>query len=87
MITFECSKEIAEHVSEIVIFGGGYELLKVDRSDLRIEKGSYDHLKVPKDEKHEPTSHEWMRLSPHDHSSFFSIDLMDKTPKRYNWSE
>lgn len=85
MITFECSKEIADHVSEIVIFGGGYDLLKLSRSDIRIEQGHYEHLQVPKEEKHDAASHEWASLRPSDLTSVFSIDLMDKTPRRYDW--
>jgi hypothetical protein len=86
MVLFDCSKEIADHISEIKIFGGGYELLKLDRSDFVCEKGSYDRLNVPQDGKHEADSHEWITLRPAELSSAFSIDLMDRTPKRYDWS-
>jgi hypothetical protein len=86
MVLFDCSKEIADHISEIKIFGGGYELLKLDRNDFVCEKGSYDRLNVPQDGKHEADSHDWITLRPAELSSAFSIDLMDKTPKRYDWS-
>ena len=85
MILFDCSKEIADHISEIVIVGGGYELLKLDRGELNNLKGSYDRLKVPKEGKQEPGGHEWITLRPFT-SSAFSIDLMHKTPKRYDWN-
>jgi hypothetical protein len=86
MILFDCSKEIADHISEILIVGGGYELLKLDRSDFTTAKGSYDRLKVPKNAKHQADSHEWITLRPSAGSSAFSIDLMHKTPKRYDWN-
>ena len=86
MVLFDCSKEIADHISEITIFGGGYELLKLNRSDFRCDVGSYDRLNVPQEGKQEADSHEWITLRPAELSSAFSIDLMDKTPKRYDWS-
>jgi hypothetical protein len=57
MILFDCSKEIADHISEILIVGGGYELLKLDRSDFNAVKGSFDRLKLPKEGKQEADSH------------------------------
>jgi hypothetical protein len=86
MILFDCSKEIADHISEILIVGGGYELLKLDRSDFNAVKGSFDRLKLPKEGKQEADSHEWITLRPSTLSSAFSIDLMHKTPKRYDWN-
>lgn len=85
MILFDCSKEIADHVSEIAIVAGGYELLKLSRSDIKIANGTYDRLKVPKGEKQEAESHEWKTLRPSKMSSAFSLDLMHKTPRRYDW--
>jgi hypothetical protein len=85
MVLFDCSKEIADHVSEIRIFGGGYELLTLYRSDFKAEKGSYNRLKLPAEAKQEPDSHEWITLRPSNLNSAFSIDLMHKTPKRYDW--
>lgn len=86
MVLFDCSKEIADHISEIMIYGGGYELLTLNRSDFKCEKGSYDRLNVPKEGKHEADSHEWITLRPSNMNSAFSIELMHKTPKRYDWS-
>lgn len=86
MVLFDCSKEIADHILEIRIHGGGYELLKLNRGDFRCEKGSFDRLKVPIEAKHEATSHEWVTLRPSSLNSAFSIDLMHRTPKRYDWS-
>jgi hypothetical protein len=86
MVLFDCSKEIADHISEITIYGGGYELLKLDRGDFKCEKGSYDRLTVPQEAKHEADSHEWITLRPSNLNSAFSIELMHKTPKRYDWS-
>jgi hypothetical protein len=86
MILFDCSKEIADHISEILIVGGGYELLKLDRRDFNGVKGNFDRLRVPKEGKQEADSHEWITLRPSTFSSAFSIDLMHKTPKRYDWN-
>jgi hypothetical protein len=86
MILFDCSKEIADHISEILIVGGGYELLKLDTSDFNAVKGSFDRLKLPKEGKQEADSHEWTTLRPSTFSSAFSIDLMHKTPTRYDWN-
>jgi hypothetical protein len=86
MVLFDCSKEIADHISDIRIVGGGYELLKLDRSDLNAVKSIFDRLKVPKEGKQEVDSHEWITLRPTTLSSAFSIDLMHKTPKRYDWN-
>ena len=85
-VLFDCSKEIADHISEITIFGGGYELLKLNRDDFRCEKGSYDRLNMPQEGKHEADSHEWITLRPSNLNSAFSIELMHTTPKRYDWS-
>lgn len=85
MVLFDCSKEIADHISEITIFAGGYELLKLDRSDFRFEQGNFDRLNVPQDRKHEADSHEWITIRPASLNSAFSIELMHKTPKRYDW--
>jgi hypothetical protein len=86
MVLFDCSKEIADHISEIRIVGGGYELMKLDRSDLNAVKGSFDRLQVPKEGKQEADGHEWTTLRPTTLSSAFSIDLMHTTPKRYDWT-
>jgi len=85
MILFECSAEIAEHIEQITIVGGGYELLKLSKADIHPMKGSYDRLKVPVAGKHEKDSHEWVTLRPSEVSSCFSIDLMSTTPRRYDW--
>ena len=85
MILFECSAEIAEHIDHITIVGGGYELLKLFRADFRPVKGSYDRLKVPIEGKQEEDSHDWVTLRPSEMSSCFSIDLISKTPRRYDW--
>jgi hypothetical protein len=86
MVLFDCSKEIADHILEIRIFGGGYELLALDKRDFKGEKGRYDRLKVPKEGKQEADSHEWITLRPSNLNSAFSIELMHKTPKRYDWN-
>lgn len=85
MVLFECSGEIAEHIDQIIIVGGGYELLKISNADFRPVKGSYDRLKVPIEGKQEEDSHDWLTLRPSEMSSCFSIDLMSKTPRRYDW--
>ncbi|MCP1854232.1 MULTISPECIES: hypothetical protein [unclassified Bradyrhizobium] len=85
MILFDCNKEIADHISEILIVGGGYELLKLNRRDLNFEKGRYERLKLPKEAKQQADSHEWIIIRPSRSISAFSIDLMHKTPKRYDW--
>src|SRR5262249_46500119 len=74
MILFDCSKEIADHILEIRIVGGGYELLKLNRSDINVVEGSFGRLKVPKEGKQEADSHEWITLRPTTPSSAFSID-------------
>lgn len=85
MILFECNKEISDHIEEISIVGGGYELLKLNKSDFRPQEGSYDRLKVPLEGKQEAKSHEWVTIRPSKMSSCFSIDLMSQTPRRYDW--
>jgi len=85
MIIFESSKELANHIEEIVIVGGGYELLKIPRSGFRLERGGFGRLKVPKEGRQQENSHEWITLRPSELSSCFSIDLMSSTPKRYDW--
>ncbi|WP_027545319.1 hypothetical protein [Bradyrhizobium sp. WSM2254] len=86
MVLFDCSKEIAEHISEIKIFGGGYELLKLGRGEFRLENGSFDRLTVPREGKHEADSHEWITIRPSGLNSAFSMELMHTTPKRYDWN-
>jgi hypothetical protein len=85
MIIFDCSKEIADHLVEIVILGGGYELLKLSKADICPEQGNYERLKVPMEGKQEASSHEWTTLRPSTFSSCFTIDLIGKTPRRYDW--
>jgi hypothetical protein len=85
MITFDCSKEIADHLVEIAVVGGGYELLKLSKQDIRSDQGDFARLTVPLDGKQEASSHEWRTLRPSIFSSCFTIDLMGKTPKRYDW--
>lgn len=85
LILFECNKEIADHIEEIVIVGGGYELLKLSKADIRPETCSFDRLKVPIEGKHEKDDHDWTTLRPSTMNSCFSIDLMSNTPRRYDW--
>lgn len=85
MIIFECSKEVSNHISDITIVGGGYELLKIKKNDFNSVPGSFERLKIPKECKIQAGSHEWVTLRPSTFSSAFSIDLMHKTPKRYDW--
>nr|WP_321444596.1 hypothetical protein [uncultured Cohaesibacter sp.] len=85
MLLFESSREVAEHIEEIVIVGGGYELLTLKKDDLQLRPGSYDRLKVPKEAKHEADSHDWVTVRPSSFSSCFSVDLMGRTPSRYDW--
>jgi len=85
MIIFECNAEVANHIAEIVIVGGGYELLKITKDDFKPTPGSFDRLKIPKEGKQKADSHKWVTLRPSSISSAFSIDLMHKTPKRYDW--
>jgi hypothetical protein len=85
MILFDCSKEFADHIEEITIFGGGYELLKISRADMQILKGGFARLRIPKEGKQEEDSHEWATIRPASMSSCFAIDLMSKTPRRYDW--
>lgn len=84
MIIFECNAEIASHISEIVVIGAGYELLKIRKEDLNLSPGSFDRLKIPKEGRIRDDSHKWITLRPKKYSAF-SIDLMNKTPKRYDW--
>ncbi|WP_225173265.1 hypothetical protein, partial [Bradyrhizobium sp. BRP19] len=60
-------------------------MLKLNRDDFRCEKGSFDQLNVPQEGKHEANSHEWITLRPSNLNSAFSIELVHKTPKRYDW--
>jgi hypothetical protein len=85
MIIFECNKEVSNHIADIVIIGGRYELLKINRDDFNSMPGSFDRLKIPKEGNVKASSHEWVTLRPSTGSSAFSIDLMHKTPKRYDW--
>jgi hypothetical protein len=85
MLLFDCSREIADHLVEIVILGGGYELLRLSKTDIHVEQGSYQRLKVPMEGKQEESSHEWTTLRPSTFSSCFTIDLTGRTPKRYDW--
>ncbi len=85
MILFECTAEIAEHIDQIIIVGGGYELLNLSKADFQTVTGSFDRLKVPIEGKQEEDSHDWVTLRPSEMSSCFSIDLMSKTPRRYDW--
>ena len=85
MILFECNREISDHIKEILIVGGGYQLLKITRDDLKSAPGSFDRLKMPIEGKQKPDSHDWVTLRPSGYSSAFSIDLMHKTPLRYDW--
>ena len=85
MILFESSREVAEHIEEIAIVGGGYELLTLKKDDLQLQAGSYHRLKVPKEAKHEADSHDWVTVRPSSFSSCFSVDLMGRTPRRYDW--
>jgi hypothetical protein len=85
MILLESSREVAEHIEEIAIVGGGYELLTLKKDDLQLQAGSYHRLKVPKEAKHEADSHDWVTVRPSSFSSCFSIDLMGRTPRRYDW--
>ncbi|WP_170335442.1 hypothetical protein [Ruegeria arenilitoris] len=85
MIGFECSGELADHIEKITIVGGGYELLVLSKSDFQLNQGSFDHLKIPVEAKQDEESHDWVRLRPSDFASFFTIDLMSQTPRRYDW--
>jgi hypothetical protein len=64
---------------------GGYELLSLKKEDFQLETGSYERLKMPQEAKQNMNSHEWVTLRPTILSSCFHIDLMDRTPLRYNW--
>jgi hypothetical protein len=85
MLIFESSREVAEHIDTITIVGGGYELLTLKKDDLQLQPGSYDRLTVPREAKHTADSHEWVTVRPSSLSSCFSIDLMGRTPRRYDW--
>ena len=85
MIHFDCSNEIADHIKEITVTGGGYELLKLSKDDIRQEAGKYDRLTIPNEAMQESDSHEWVTLRPSGFQSCFTIDLMSRTPRRYDW--
>ena len=85
MIIFECNKELVSKIAEIAIIGGGYELLKIKKDDFRAEVGGFDRLNIPKESKLKIDSHEWSTIRPSTGDSAFSIDLMHRTPKRYDW--
>lgn len=85
MIIFDCSKELCDNIEEIKIMGGGYELLTITEHEFRSEKGDYDRLKIPKEAKQKAGDHEWVTLRPAALSSCFTIDLIDRTPRRYDW--
>lgn len=85
MLVFQCSKELSNHISEIAIIGGGYDLLKIKKDDFSSVQGSFERLKIPKEGNLKADSHEWVTLRPSTGYSAFSIDLMHKTPKRYDW--
>lgn len=85
MLIFDCSKEIADHITEIMMMGGGYELLKLNKGDLHIAEGRFDRLMLPNECEQTPDSHDWVTLRPATGSSTFTIDLMHRTPRRYDW--
>ncbi|MDD9709147.1 hypothetical protein PVW53_17660 [Seohaeicola sp. SP36] len=85
MLLFESSREIAEHIEEIAIIAGGYELLTIKKGDFELQPGSFERLKLPKEAKQEPDSHDWVTVRPSGFPSCFSIDLMGRTPRRYDW--
>lgn len=86
MIIFDCNAELVSHISEILILGGGYELLKIKKDGLKPEPGSFARLKLPREAKLNADSHQWVTLRPTAGSSAFSIDLMHTTPRRYDWA-
>lgn len=85
MVLFDCNREIASHIKEIIVLGGGYELLKLGRQDLIVQESKFERLRVPNEGKHKSESHEWATLRPRSGSSCFMVDLMGKTPRRYDW--
>lgn len=85
LLLFDCNRDLAEHIDEIVIIGGGYELLKLNKSQMCLEQGKYERLRVPNEGKQEADSHEWVTLRPSEMASCFTIDLMSTTPKRFDW--
>ena len=84
-ILFECSRELANKIKEITIFGNGYELLQIQKDEMRFEAGKYERLSLPSEAKQGEADHEWVTLRPAKMASCFTVDLMGATPRRYDW--
>jgi hypothetical protein len=85
MVIFESSREFAENIEEITIFGNGYELLSIAKDELEITDGSFDRLRLPAEAHLNPDDLSWVTIRPKKLASCFTIDLMGTTPRRYDW--
>ncbi|WP_339744813.1 hypothetical protein [uncultured Maricaulis sp.] len=84
-ILFDCNPEIADHIVEITLVAGGYELLKLSSSDFCPEPSNSNRLRFPTEAKLLVGSHKWVALRPSNSNSCFTLDLMGETPTRYDW--
>jgi len=85
MILFDCSRAFADAIENITILANGYELLNLSKEDWKVMPGSFDRFKLPKEATQTRDSSEWATLRPSKMSSAFTIDLMSRTPRRYDW--
>lgn len=85
MIIFDCSRKIAEHIEEITMFANGYRLLHLEKSAWKIEKGSFERFQLPPEATQVEADADWVTIRPIDFVSCFTIDLMNHTPKRFDW--